>query len=661
MPTPSIFVSHSHHDSAFTQQLVADLRAAFPEEDAVWMDEFGGLHGGDAWVDKLVAEITARGIFIVVLSPEALPPHSRWVPFEMGIALRQHVEEGKRLLPVLLRPCAIPEAWKGTQYVDCTGYPETYANKLREIVQFVQGVVSTEGERHPTLSRASPATPLVQDANTAAGRELWEEVVDKTDLLIGHYPQAMTVDLWRRRGRAYLGLGNAGDALRALEHALDPQTGIPLDAATLRLKGQAQGLLGQVDAAVETLRIARKSARLDETTLKLEILTEQYDLLRQGSRWPEVEALCADALKLAPQDATWQHRQLAARLAPIQARFDHAMQAHEYPQALTACADALRVDALNGSWRERQRQASTAQQAAIDAAQARAREDAARQAQAAQEQQRRRDAEQQFVAPLLTQLQRDNRKFTSAILLYDGQPHAVILPPVCPVEAGPFWMGTKGNTGDEPWHEVTTGAYAIGKYPVTVAEYACAVRAGKVAEPPTNRISWADQLKRLDHPVVNVTWKEAQKYVEWLAEVTGEPWRFPTEAEWEKAARGTDGRIYPWGNQWDPNKANTDSRVKATTSVGAYAAKGDASPYGCHDMAGNVWEWTSSIYDVSAYQPDNKRENSSDKTSVRVLRGGSWSNNTRDARAAGRYRYLVDVYLSNCGFRLVRGVGAGSH
>src|SRR5262249_37019470 len=109
-----------------------------------------------------------------------------------------------------------------------------------------------------------------------------------------------------------------------------------------------------------------------------------------------------------------------------------------------------------------------------------------------------------------------------------------------------------------------TGAYQIARFPVTVAEYACAIRAKAVREPPkrsSHTIEWRTQLQRLDHPVVNVSWHNAIAYAAWLAKVTGQPWRLPTEAEWEKAARGTDGRIYPWGDLWDQTRANTYSRV----------------------------------------------------------------------------------------------------
>ena len=98
-----------------------------------------------------------------------------------------------------------------------------------------------------------------------------------------------------------------------------------------------------------------------------------------------------------------------------------------------------------------------------------------------------------------------------------------------------------------------------------------------------------------DHPVVHVSWYDARDYCQWLSEVTGRSYALPSEAEWEKGARGTDGRIYPWGNQWDATRCNSwESRLGKTTSVHAYPQ--GASPYGVLDMAGNVWEWTRSLW-----------------------------------------------------------------
>src|SRR5579875_3068052 len=237
-----------------------------------------------------------------------------------------------------------------------------------------------------------------------------------------------------------------------------------------------------------------------------------------------------------------------------------------------------------------------------------------------------------------------------------------IIPPMCSVPAGKFTMGSAQDDpqavdSEKPQYSVFVGDFEIGAYPVTVAEYALAVQAGAVPAPQGDddeRYGWKQQQQHPDHPVVRVSWQDAQKYVQWLAGVTGQLWRLPTEAEWEKAARGTDGRIYPWGNQWDKARANTrDGGPIETTPVGAYAAKGDASPYGCHDMAGNVWEWTHTAwYDQPPYDI-NKYENDSDNR--RVLRGGSWDYIPQYARAACRDRSDWVDWDNRGGFRLARG------
>ncbi len=257
--------------------------------------------------------------------------------------------------------------------------------------------------------------------------------------------------------------------------------------------------------------------------------------------------------------------------------------------------------------------------------------------------------------------------FRGEVSAFEGRPVEFILPPLARVTAGSFWMGSRNDPQaqtDEPWHQVTLDEYEIGVYPVTVAEYACAVRAGKVPPPPDKDAwganqRWADQLQHPDHPVVNVSWREARQYVGWLTTMTGAAWRLPTEAEWEKAARWDVTRaiawIYPWGDTWGNSRANTkDSGPQASSPVGAYAAQGDASPVGCHDMAGNVWEWTSSIYAVEDYQADNRRENNNDTTSHRVIRGGSWSDVPEYARAAYRGKFTIDDHFGNLGFRPAR-------
>jgi formylglycine-generating enzyme required for sulfatase activity len=238
-----------------------------------------------------------------------------------------------------------------------------------------------------------------------------------------------------------------------------------------------------------------------------------------------------------------------------------------------------------------------------------------------------------------------------------------ILPPLCSVPAGPFLMGSdrkrdkSTNADEEPQRSVTLPVYNIARYPVTVAEYACFVRAGH-AEPPRSELygailDWQTQLGKLDHPVVMVSWHDAVAYATWLADVTGEQWRLPTEAEWEKAARGTDGRIYPWGNASDKSRYYNafEFVTKDKKSVGSYPS--GASPYGVEDMTGNVREWVGSQYRLYPYTISGERE---DQVIIgdRVLRGSSWIDVASDVRAAHRNRTSPDVFDIYIGFRLVR-------
>jgi serine/threonine-protein kinase len=191
------------------------------------------------------------------------------------------------------------------------------------------------------------------------------------------------------------------------------------------------------------------------------------------------------------------------------------------------------------------------------------------------------------------------------------------------VPAGEFTMGSEIYGDEQPIHPVYLDAFWIDQTEVTVSMYSMCVEAGTCSKP--ENISSATRPRYYgnpdfdNYPVIYVSWSMAKTYCEW----TGR--RLPTEAEWEKAARGTDGRTYPWGEEINCSLANywgkEDGCAGDTTEVGSYL--NGASAYGAFDMAGNVWEWVSSLYQPYPYDSTDGRENL-DSSNPRVARGGSW-------------------------------------
>jgi formylglycine-generating enzyme required for sulfatase activity len=238
-------------------------------------------------------------------------------------------------------------------------------------------------------------------------------------------------------------------------------------------------------------------------------------------------------------------------------------------------------------------------------------------------------------------------------------------PEMIRIPAGEFLMGSdlqkdkEANAEEQPQHSLYLSDYCLAKTPVTNAQYTAFVRATGYDQPA----EWMDGKPlrgKENHPVVFVSWVDAAAYCRWLSQNTGKSYRLPSEAEWEKGARGTDGHIYPWGNQWDAPRCNFDKGFRGdTTPVGAYPE--GASPYGLLDMAGNVWEWTRSLWGENPenpvfpypYNPEDGRENPNASQSVRrVLRGGAFWNDLRLVRCASRYRLHPNDRSWNWGFRV---------
>jgi formylglycine-generating enzyme required for sulfatase activity len=224
------------------------------------------------------------------------------------------------------------------------------------------------------------------------------------------------------------------------------------------------------------------------------------------------------------------------------------------------------------------------------------------------------------------------------------------------IPSGVFLMGSDEGVGNEaPAHRVHLDAFYIDRYPVANEEYKRFVDA--TGHPvPCYDVGWVDASAynwnpetrtpppgKETHPVVLVSWDDARAYAAWVGK------RLPTEAEWERAARSTDGRRWPLGDEFIQGRCNSkESNAGGTVPVGQYSPDCD-SPDGVGDMVGNVWEWTSSLFRPYPYDADDGRE-SQEASGWRVLRGGSWVNDLDRARCAARLDGDF-LFYNNVGFR----------
>ena len=257
------------------------------------------------------------------------------------------------------------------------------------------------------------------------------------------------------------------------------------------------------------------------------------------------------------------------------------------------------------------------------------------------------------------------------------------LPPVVRIAAGEFVMGDEDGEADErPPHRAYVDEFAIGSYPVTNLDYAQFVRETGYPSPGVRRLplivsgsleaefrtlaapyAWNNVTPpdgRDRHPVTLVGFEDAVAYCGWLAGRVGKPVRLPTEAEWERAARGgVDGRRFPWGSTLDATRAHflPDGSAKATCGT---AAVGSYPPnaFQLHDMAGNVWEWVSDWYASNYYERAQYQNPPGPESGVmRIVRGGAWVNaDGRYLRCAYRHKVPPDSYSYSIGFRIAYSV-----
>jgi formylglycine-generating enzyme required for sulfatase activity len=227
------------------------------------------------------------------------------------------------------------------------------------------------------------------------------------------------------------------------------------------------------------------------------------------------------------------------------------------------------------------------------------------------------------------------------------------------IPAGPFVRGTESGGFDErPQRMIHLDAFSIDRYEVTNHHYQQFVLATGHRKPglPARYAKSGGKMKGTNQPVVYVSWDDATEYCRWKGK------RLPTEAEWEKAMRGSDGRLWPWGNKEQTNGANwarVQDGYEVSAPVGSFQA--DKSPYGVMDGAGNVIEWVDDWYDETYYKSSPEQNPSSPEYGTyRVLRGGGYTTTGGDVRITSRSKMMPDFRDETIGFRCaVSGAGTG--
>jgi formylglycine-generating enzyme required for sulfatase activity len=220
------------------------------------------------------------------------------------------------------------------------------------------------------------------------------------------------------------------------------------------------------------------------------------------------------------------------------------------------------------------------------------------------------------------------------------------------VPEGEFTMGNEnGDKDQQPVHQVYLDAFYIDKYEVTNALYKACVDEGACTIPrrlnSSTRSSYYGDLKYDIYPMINVDWNQARTYCEWRGA------KLPTEAQWEKAARGTDGRTYPWGEGISCSQANYRGCISDTNAVGSYV--GGVGLYGAYDMAGNVWEWVQDWYSAEYYVVSpNKNPLGPESGTYHVVRGGAWDFTPEYVTVSDRFWGTPDSASNNFGFRCAK-------
>lgn len=685
MSTPALrqtprncFISHAHADNSLCTPYADGLKKRGVE---VWYD-LDNAPEGHRLTSVLQRELQAREALIVFVTSAAL--ESFWVDLEIGAYLGLMAQDHSRmLLPVRLKLCEMPPFLNSVLWIDAVSL--TVDDAVERVIQalrtpepagsrsFRSGAPSPAVRTDVNVAlaasvpavHAATAQRLMEEARAETLASHWNDAIVKLEFalsLSGIVPSAeQLTDL----AVAYSGASRWDNALTATQEALklDPWRPDLLQMQGRAHTGRARILLGRgkendgdeatqhITEALLSYDRARALMPRDDLPGRLALLADRRDALTVAGRWEDALANVDDELTLAPNAPT----RLASRLDLLR-RLGRTADALNVARTLASRSDATVQDRLNlvrllyASGAERQDI-----EGALKAAGVAAGTDVAQQRAVSQTR-----AELLSLPPRLAGL---------GFRIFARDKIEWIVPPTCSVPAGPFHLGSdktrdKEAQGNETIRRtIDLPAFHIARYPVTVAEYLCFLTAKGWTGPQ----GWLEQLKRLDHPVVSVNWIQASSYASWLSELTSQPWRLPSEAVWEKAARfdarATSGeRIYPWGDTFEAARCNTsESNQGGTTAVGWYGPRAEneqagrrtgASPCGAEDMAGNVWEWTGTTY-VADYGAAGQVWTDIGSAQQPTIRGGSFRDGPNRCRAATRGSSSTSATYNFLGFRLV--------
>lgn len=494
---------------------------------------------------------------------------------------------------------------------------------LMAIVLVTGGVVISDSVQAGIVPKESPERfelifwDSIKDSENAADYDAYLEA----------YPQGRFAPLAKARARSL-----RAQQAREQQSASGPQVE-DMDAEFIVLKNAR--LRELPDASSENLGTLTRGSRLivtgrvvDSNWFRIETMDGKSGfvfgtLIEEAQRGADQ----AVAEKAAADEAA---REKAAAAASAQAAAREAEQKAAAAEAEAQAEEAARRAAAEEASRRAAEQAAAAdkaRQVAAEAAAAAAAAEAARQA---------AHAKVAGTTPSTADTFKD----------CDGCPEMIALPP------GSFTMGSKGgDTSEHPAHTVTIAyAFAISRFEVSVAEWKACHAAGGCDYLPDRKGMTATS------PIYNLSWQDAQKYAKWLSKKTGQPYRLPSEAEWEYAARAGTETEYWWGDAIGEGNANCKNcggewNRKRPAVVDTFAANG----FGLQGMNGGVWEWVADCwFDSYDGAPGDGSVRTRENCQSRVLRGGSWRNDASYARSASRFNYDNDVRYVLNGFRVVR-------